>query len=59
MGLLGNVNGSKDLKKLNVAQLPRLASEIRSMIIRNISRTGGHLASSLGAVDLIVALHYL
>ena len=59
MDLLEKINGSKDLKKLEVAQLTRLAEEIRSVIIRNISKTGGHLASSLGAADLIVALHYV
>ena len=59
MDLLGNVRGSKDLKKLEVAELPRLAAEVRSVIIQNISKTGGHLASSLGATDLIVALHYV
>ncbi|OGR43193.1 MAG: 1-deoxy-D-xylulose-5-phosphate synthase [Elusimicrobia bacterium GWA2_56_46] len=59
MELLEKIRGAKDLKKLEVSQLPPLASEIRSVIIRNISRTGGHLASSLGAADLIVALHYV
>lgn len=59
MDLLGKIRGSKDLKKLEVSRLPRLASEVRSVIIQNISKTGGHLASSLGAADLIVALHYV
>ncbi|MEI7481839.1 MAG: 1-deoxy-D-xylulose-5-phosphate synthase [Elusimicrobiota bacterium] len=59
MTLLAKVRGSKDLKKMEVAQLPQLASEVRSVIIQNISKTGGHLASSLGATDLILALHYV
>ena len=59
MALLGKIRGSNDLKKLEVSQLPELAAEVRSVIIRNISRTGGHLASSLGAVDFITALHYV
>jgi len=59
MGLLERINNTEDLKKLEIAQLPELAAEIRSMIIENISKTGGHLASSLGAADLIVALHYI
>ncbi len=59
MTLLAKVRGPKDLKKMEVAQLSQLASEVRSVIIQNISKTGGHLASSLGAADLIVALHYV
>ncbi|MBU2572882.1 MAG: 1-deoxy-D-xylulose-5-phosphate synthase [Elusimicrobia bacterium] len=58
MELLGKIRGSKDLKKLNLDQLPKLAREVREAIVSGISRTGGHLASSLGAADLIVALHY-
>ena len=59
MDLLGKIRGSKDLKKLEVTQLPLVADQVRSVIIQNISKTGGHLASSLGACDLIVALHYV
>ena len=59
MDLLGKIRGSKDLKKLEVTQLPLLAAQVRAVIIQNISKTGGHLASSLGAADLIVALHYV
>ncbi|MFA6435302.1 MAG: 1-deoxy-D-xylulose-5-phosphate synthase [Elusimicrobiales bacterium] len=59
MELLGKVRGSGDLKKLEVAQLSQLACEVRAVIIQNISETGGHLASSLGAADLILALHYV
>ena len=56
--LLDTVNSPNDLKKLNIEQLPVLAEEIRHKIIEVVSRTGGHLASSLGAVELTVALHY-
>jgi 1-deoxy-D-xylulose-5-phosphate synthase len=56
--LLESINTPRDLKKLNLEQLASLASEIRQRIIEVVSQTGGHLASSLGAVELIVALHY-
>jgi len=59
MDFLGKIRGSKDLKKLDIAQLPRLATQIRALILQTISKTGGHLASSLGASDLIIALHYV
>ncbi len=56
--LLENINNPKDLKKLSLEELPVLAQEIRQRIIEVVSSTGGHLASSLGAVELAVALHY-
>jgi len=56
--LLENINSPLDLKKLSPDQLPVLAGEIRRRIIEVVSRTGGHLASSLGAVELVIALHY-
>lgn len=56
--LLDKINSSQDLKKLSQNELVSLAAEVRSMMIEAVSRTGGHLASSLGAVDLIIALHY-
>lgn len=56
--LLDNLNSPQDLKKLNIEQLNTLASEIRERIIEVVSHTGGHLASSLGAVELTLALHY-
>jgi len=58
MKLLDNINSPQDLKRLSIEQLPNLASELRSRIIEVVSSTGGHLASSLGAVELIIALHY-
>ncbi|MDA8130961.1 MAG: 1-deoxy-D-xylulose-5-phosphate synthase [Elusimicrobia bacterium] len=59
MELLKGIRGSEDIKKLTVAQLPALAAEVRKLIVEGVSRTGGHLASSLGAADLILALHYV
>ncbi len=47
----------EDVKKLDIQQLRRLSGEIREFLIENISRTGGHLASNLGVVELTVALH--
>ena len=59
MALLEHVNSPEDLKQLSQEQLPAFADELRSEIIRVCSLGGGHLASSLGAVELTVALHYL
>jgi 1-deoxy-D-xylulose-5-phosphate synthase len=56
--LLESINSPEDLKKLQVAQLPELASEIREMMIETVSKCGGHLAPSLGTVELTIALHY-
>lgn len=56
--LLEKINNPQDLKKLSVEELPQLAGEIRARIIEIVSLRGGHLASSLGAVELIIALHY-
>lgn len=56
--LLEKVNSPKELKKLSLEELTQLAKEIRERIIEVVSHTGGHLASSLGAVELVIALHY-
>lgn len=56
--LLEKINSPYDLKRLSLEQLPQLAGELRQRIVDVVSHTGGHLASSLGAVELIVALHY-
>ena len=56
--LLEKIDNPQDLKKLSVEQLPQLAQEIRQRMIEVVSRTGGHLASSLGTVELTIALHY-
>ncbi len=57
--ILDSVNTPEDLKKLSVDKLPILADEIRELIIDSVSKTGGHLASSLGTVELTIALHYI
>ncbi|MBU1913534.1 MAG: 1-deoxy-D-xylulose-5-phosphate synthase, partial [Candidatus Omnitrophica bacterium] len=56
--LLDSINSPADLKKLSVDKLPVLAQEIRELIINTVAFSGGHLASSLGAVELITGLHY-
>ncbi|MFA4842449.1 MAG: 1-deoxy-D-xylulose-5-phosphate synthase [Candidatus Omnitrophota bacterium] len=56
--LLDGVNSAQDLRKLSLEELPALAEEIRVRIVQVVSSCGGHLASSLGAVELIIALHY-
>lgn len=57
--LLSKVDSPADIKKLDRQQLGQLADELRSFMIHTISKTGGHLASSLGTVELTVALHYV
>lgn len=59
MKILEKVNSPVDLKKLYRKELPALASEIRDLIVDVVSKNGGHLASSLGAVELSIALHYV
>ncbi len=56
--LLDNINGPEDLQKLSVKDLGVLAGEIREYITQVVSREGGHLASSLGVVELVLAMHY-
>ena len=57
--LLGHISSPSDLKALERDQLPLLAAEIREEIIKTVSRTGGHLSSNLGVVELTIALHYV
>lgn len=54
---LEKINSPKDIKKLNREELETLCEEIRTLMIRTVSQTGGHLASNLGVVELTVALH--
>ncbi len=54
---LDMIDSPRDLAKLQVSQLEVLAQEIREEIVRTVSRTGGHLASNLGVVELTIALH--
>lgn len=57
--LLSKINSPQDLRQLPEEQLPALCEEIRAFLIENLSENPGHFASSMGAVDLIVALHYV
>ncbi|MCI1304675.1 MAG: 1-deoxy-D-xylulose-5-phosphate synthase [Lachnospiraceae bacterium] len=55
--MLEMIHEANDVKKLREEDLPRLADEIRQFLIRSVSKTGGHLASNLGTVELTIALH--
>jgi 1-deoxy-D-xylulose-5-phosphate synthase len=57
--LLDGINGPQDLKKLNRDDLSVLAAEIRETLLSTISKTGGHLGSNLGVVELTMAMHYV
>ena len=57
--LLDSINSPADLKKLGLEELEQLAAEIREEIVETVSRTGGHLAPSLGVVELTIAIHYV
>ncbi len=57
--LLDKINSPQDIKALSVAQLNRLAAEVRDFITHCVSCTGGHLASNLGAIELTIAMHYV
>jgi 1-deoxy-D-xylulose-5-phosphate synthase len=57
--LLPTIGSPADLRRLGVEELPELAGEIRRYLIDTVSRTGGHLSSSLGVVELTIALHYV
>lgn len=57
MKLLDNINTPQDIKHLNIDELNILCGELRECILESVSKTGGHLASNLGVVELTVALH--
>ena len=59
MRLLPTIDSPADLRRLNLDELDQLAGEIREYIIETVAETGGHLAASLGAVELTLALHYV
>ena len=59
MNLLDKINSPKDLKKLTCIELVTLCDEMRDFIIESVSKTGGHLSSNLGVIELTVALHYV
>ena len=57
--LLKNIDSPADLRRLQRTDLPQLADELRHCVLDNVSKTGGHLSSNLGTVELTVALHYV
>ncbi len=59
MNLLSSINSPADLRSLTRAQLPELAIELREHVLQSVSKTGGHLSSNLGTVELTIALHYV
>ena len=59
MDLLKKIDGPADLRKLPRTQLRPLADELRAFLLDSVSKTGGHLSSNLGTVELTIALHYV
>nr|WP_315482655.1 1-deoxy-D-xylulose-5-phosphate synthase [uncultured Undibacterium sp.] len=59
MSLLTTINSPADLRQLHRNQLATLADELRQYVIDSVSKTGGHLSSNLGTVELTIALHYV
>jgi len=57
--LLARIASPRDLKRLRVAELPKLCAELREFLIQNVATRGGHFAAGLGTVELTVALHYV
>jgi len=57
--VLNSINYPEDIKQLDIKQLQSLADEIRVFLIENIQKTGGHLASNLGTVEMSIAMHYV
>lgn len=55
--LLDSIRSPADLRRLDVHQLPQLAQELRAFMVESVSKTGGHLSSSLGATELAIAIH--
>ncbi len=57
--LLDTIHSPADLRRLERERLPQLAEELRAFLLESVSKTGGHLSSNLGTVELTVALHYV
>ena len=57
--ILSSINSPEDVRRLSVEQLPQLCADIRDFLISTLSRNPGHFASSMGSVELTVALHYV
>jgi len=59
MKILNSINTPSDLKRLNRFELKDLAKELRDFLLNSVSKTGGHLSSNLGTVELTIAIHYI
>jgi 1-deoxy-D-xylulose-5-phosphate synthase len=59
MEILNTINSPSDIKRLSIAEMNKLAEEVRSYMLDVISESGGHLASSLGVVELTIAIHHV
>ena len=57
--LLATIDSPSDLRKLDIDQLPQVCDELRQYMIHELSSNPGHFASSMGAVEIVVALHYV
>ncbi|MDH5479543.1 MAG: 1-deoxy-D-xylulose-5-phosphate synthase [Nitrosomonas sp.] len=57
--LLDTINSPSQLRKLEQKQLPQFAKELRDFLVQSVAKTGGHLSSNLGTVELTIALHYI
>ena len=57
--LLDSISYPDDLRRLSLEKLPALVEELRAFLLESVSKTGGHLSSNLGTVELTVALHYV
>ncbi len=57
--LLSRVNSPADVRRLSMTELKQLANELRDFLVQNVARTGGHLSSNLGTVELTIALHHV
>ena len=58
MNILDTIDSVEDLRNIDIHKMDKLANEIREFLIKKVSKTGGHLASNLGVVELTLALHY-
>ncbi len=57
--ILSRIDSPADLRRLSRAELQSLAAELREYVLQSVSKTGGHLSSNLGTVELTIALHYV
>ena len=57
--ILNHIHNPSDIKKLDIDELNSLAEEIKLFLIESIEKTGGHLSSNLGTIELTLAMHYV